>query len=93
MFSFSTDALLLGYFTGKKKIQLWICVLEMVSYRYLLSAKGTQQIDAMEIQIQLVDMARRSFKYNHLENRLKLFHMDLKETTQYFKPSQYSLVT
>lgn len=59
----------------------------------LLSAKGTQQIDAMEIQIQLVDMARRSFKYNHLENRLTLFHMDLKETTQYFKPSQYSLVT
>lgn len=35
VFSFSTDALLLGYFTEvRKKIQLWICVLEMVSYRY-----------------------------------------------------------
>lgn len=29
VFSFSTDALLLGYFTEvRKKIQLWICVLK-----------------------------------------------------------------
>ncbi|ARB78621.1 MULTISPECIES: tRNA1(Val) (adenine(37)-N6)-methyltransferase [Staphylococcus] len=94
VFSFSTDALLLGYFTEVRKKDT---IMDLCSGNgvipLLLSAKGTQQIDAMEIQIQLVDMARRSFKYNHLENRLTLFHMDLKETTQYFKPSQYSLVT
>ena len=38
-------------------------------------------------------MARRSFEYNDLTNRLLIHHMDLKDVYQNFKPSQYTLVT
>ena len=59
----------------------------------LLSAKGSQTIESIEIQEQLADMARRSFEYNDLTNRLLIHHMDLKDVYQNFKPSQYTLVT
>ena len=59
----------------------------------LLSAKESQTIESIEIQEQLADMARRSFEYNDLTNRLLMHHMDLKDVYQNFKPSQYTLVT
>src|SRR5699024_6668377 len=59
----------------------------------LLSDKGQQVIDGIEIQEQLVNMAKRSIVHNHLESRIRMYHMDLKEAHKYFKPSQYSLVT
>ena len=59
----------------------------------MLSAKGSQTIESIEIQEQLADMARRSFEYNDLTNRLLIHHMDLKDVYQNFKPSQYTLVT
>lgn len=94
VFSFSTDALLLGHFTHIRKNDK---VLDLCSGNgilpLLLSYKSSQKIEGIEIQAQLVDMARRSFQYNQLEHRLIMHHMDLKEVIQHFKPSQYSLVT
>ncbi|UDI79144.1 tRNA1(Val) (adenine(37)-N6)-methyltransferase [Staphylococcus taiwanensis] len=94
VFSFSTDALLLAHFTKVRKNDkvLDLCAGNGV-IALLLSAKGSQQIESIEIQEQLVGMAERSFKYNHLNERLYMHHMDLKEVTKRFKPSQYTLVT
>ena len=94
VFSFSTDALLLGHFTEVRKNDkiLDLCAGNGV-IALLLSAKGSQTIESIEIQEQLADMARRSFEYNDLTNRLLMHHMDLKDVYQNFKPSQYTLVT
>ncbi|PTE68229.1 SAM-dependent methyltransferase [Staphylococcus devriesei] len=94
VFSFSTDALLLGHFTEVRKNDriLDLCAGNGV-ISLLLSAKGQQAIESIEIQEQLVDMARRSYEYNHLTDRLHMHHMDLKEVYRTFKPSQYTLVT
>lgn len=94
VFSFSTDALLLGHFTEVRKNDkiLDLCAGNGV-IALLLSAKGSQTIESIEIQEQLADMARRSFEYNDLTNRLLIHHMDLKDVYQNFKPSQYTLVT
>lgn len=94
VFSFSTDALLLGHFTEVRKNDkiLDLCAGNGV-IALLLSAKGSQTIESIEIQEQLADMDRRSFEYNDLTNRLLIHHMDLKDVYQNFKPSQYTLVT
>ncbi|MBO3066500.1 tRNA1(Val) (adenine(37)-N6)-methyltransferase [Staphylococcus shinii] len=94
VFSFSTDALLLAHFTKIKKQDT---IMDLCSGNgvipLLLSDKGKQNIDGIEIQQQLVDMAQRSVVYNQLDDRIHMYHMDLKKVQQQFKPSQYSLVT
>ena len=94
VFSFSTDALLLGDFTEirKKDKIIDICSGNGV-IPLILSHKGSQTIEGIEIQQQLVDMAQRSFKYNQLDDRLLMHHMDVKNVYHYFKPSQYTVVT
>lgn len=94
VFSFSTDALLLAHFTHVKRKDR---VMDLCSGNgiipLLLSHKSTAMIDAIEIQDVLVDMAERTIIHNHLENQIKLYHMDLKEVTKHFVPSTYSVVT
>ncbi|SCT34374.1 tRNA1(Val) (adenine(37)-N6)-methyltransferase [Staphylococcus caeli] len=94
VFSFSTDALLLGHLTKIKKQDV---IMDLCSGNgvipLLLSHKGNNTIDAIEIQEQLVDMAKRSITYNQLDDRICMYHMDLKEAHKQFKPSQYSVVT
>ena len=48
----------------------------MVLLHSCYQLKGKQL--SIEIQEQLADMARRSFEYNDLTNRLLIHHMDLK---------------
>jgi len=94
VFSFSTDALLLGHFTKIKKQDV---IMDLCSGNgvipLLLSHKGNNTIDAIEIQEQLVDMAKRSITYNQLDDKICMYHMDLKEAHKQFKPSQYNVVT
>ena len=78
VFSFSTDALLLGYLTEVRKNDR---IMDLCSGNgvipLLLAAKCNQDIEGIEIQSQLVDMARRSFERNDLEERLTMHLMDL----------------
>lgn len=94
VFSFSTDALLLGHFTTLRKRDR---VMDLCSGNgvipLLLSAKGSHDIEGVEIQEQLVDMAVRSIARNHLTTRIRMHHMDLKTVQQHFLPAQYSVVT
>ena len=46
----------------------------------LLSHKGNQFIEGIEIQEQLVHMAK-SIAHNHLTDRIHMYHMDLKQTS------------
>lgn len=94
VFSFSTDALLLGHFTQLRKRDK---VMDLCSgngvITLLLSDKGNHMIDAIEIQPQLVDMAERSIRHNHLEVRIQMYEMDLRHVQQHFQPSSYNVVT
>ena len=94
VFSFSTDALLLGHLTEVRKNDK---IIDLCSGNgvipLLLSAKCTQSIEGIEVQPQLVDMARRSFVLNQLDSKLTMHLMDLKTVNRTFKPSQYTLVT
>lgn len=94
VFSFSTDALLLGYMTEVRKNDR---IMDLCSGNgvipLLLAAKCSQHIEGIEIQNQLVDMARRSFELNDLGGRLTMHLMDLNTVNKTFKPSQYTLVT
>lgn len=94
VFSFSTDALLLGHFTHLRKNDK---VMDLCSGNgvipLLLSHKGKHLIDAIEIQSRLADMAQRSIQHNHLESRIKMYEMDLRNVKTTFKPSSYTVVT
>ncbi|MGJ5713472.1 tRNA1(Val) (adenine(37)-N6)-methyltransferase [Staphylococcus auricularis] len=94
VFSFSTDALLLGHFTSVRKHDR---IMDLCSgngvVALLLSDKGTQDIEAVEIQSQLVDMAQRSITYNGLGSRIHMRHLDLRDVRQHYAPSQFSLIT
>ena len=91
---FSTDALLLGHLTEVRKNDR---IMDLCSGNgvipLLLAAKCNQKIEAIEIQDQLVEMARRSFVHNSLDERLTMYLMDLNNVYDTFKPSQYTLVT
>ncbi|WP_086429505.1 tRNA1(Val) (adenine(37)-N6)-methyltransferase [Staphylococcus cornubiensis] len=94
VFSFSTDALLLGYFTEVRKRDR---ILDMCSGNgvipLLLSDKGMNTITGVEIQPQLVDMAERSVQYNHLEERITMLEMDINALIQAYAPAQFDLIT
>ncbi|MBU7229033.1 tRNA1(Val) (adenine(37)-N6)-methyltransferase [Staphylococcus pseudintermedius] len=94
VFSFSTDALLLGHFTEVRKRDR---ILDMCAGNgvipLLLSDKGNNLITGVEIQPQLVNMAERSVQYNHLEDRITMVEMDINALIQAYSPAQFDLIT
>ncbi|EGQ4272283.1 tRNA1(Val) (adenine(37)-N6)-methyltransferase [Staphylococcus pseudintermedius] len=94
VFSFSTDALLLGHFTEVRKRDR---ILDMCAGNgvipLLLSDKGNNVITGVEIQPQLVNMAVRSVQYNHLEDRITIVEMDINALIQAYSPAQFDLIT
>ncbi|HEC2170468.1 TPA: tRNA1(Val) (adenine(37)-N6)-methyltransferase [Staphylococcus delphini] len=94
VFSFSTDALLLGHFTEVRKRDR---ILDMCAGNgvipLLLSDKGNNVVTGVEIQPQLVNMAERSILYNHLEDRITMVEMDINALVQAYAPAQFDLIT
>ncbi|MBJ8233247.1 tRNA1(Val) (adenine(37)-N6)-methyltransferase [Staphylococcus pseudintermedius] len=94
VFSFSTDALLLGHFTEVRKRDR---ILDMCAGNgvipLLLSDKGNNVITGVEIQPQLVNMAVRSVQYNHLEDPITMVEMDINALIQAYSPAQFDLIT
>lgn len=94
VFSFSTDALLLGHFTNVRKRDR---ILDMCTGNgvipLLLSDKGQNEITGVEIQPQLVSMAQRSVSANNLSHRIMIQEMDINAIPKYFKPAQFDLIT
>ncbi len=93
-FSFSLDSILLARFalphlrdhrileigTGTAPIPL------------IFSLYTKARIDAVEIQEELVALARKSIKYNHLEDQIQLFCQDILEFQSQLESDQYDLI-
>jgi len=93
-FCFGMDAVLLAGFADIKNQAL---VLDLGTgtgiIPLLLDArdKGSEFI-GIDIQEDSVDMARRSVRLNHLEDKIKIVHGDIKEATQLFPLSSFDVV-
>lgn len=54
----------------------------------LLSAKTKgKHFTGLEIQAETAEMARRSVRYNHLEDKVEIVTGDIKEAAEIFKPA------
>lgn len=82
VFSFSLDAVLLGDF-AKIRNRHDLKILDLCSgngaVALMLSQKTKSRIHGIEIQKELVDMARRSVMLNELEDQVEIVHRDLKD--------------
>ncbi|GAA0353297.1 tRNA1(Val) (adenine(37)-N6)-methyltransferase [Bacillus horti] len=95
VFSFSMDAVLLAKFAYvpiQKGRLIDLCSGNGVIPLFL-SQRTKGQIEAVEIQERLYDMASRSVQMNGLEDRIKLHHMDLKEAPTRLGYGQFDVVT
>lgn len=85
VFSFSLDAVLLGDFAHIRKrddLKILDLCAGNGAVALMLSQKTKSSIYAVEIQGELVDMAKRSIKLNHLEDQVQVIHKDLKEISK-----------
>lgn len=94
-FCFGIDAVLLSAFTQVREGET---VLDLGTgtgiIPILLEAKTAgRHFTGLEIQKETADMARRSVKYNHLEELITIVEGDLKEAGTLFKPASFDVVT
>ena len=78
-FRFSIDAVLLAHFvqpTDKQRL-LDLCTGSGVIPLLRAAHNPQLQIDGMELQPEIADMAQRSVQYNHLEDRIHIIQQDL----------------
>lgn len=93
-FHFGTDAVLLSDFlllrkgdraldlgTGTGAIPLLVC-----------AHREGVCMDAVEIQPDMADMAARSVSYNALSERIRVYHMDMRDAPEYLGRGAYDLV-
>ncbi|KAA9237825.1 MULTISPECIES: tRNA1(Val) (adenine(37)-N6)-methyltransferase [Aerococcus] len=95
-FSLSTDALFLAYFarvrkTKKQKIVDFCSGNGAIPL--ILSAMTDAPIEAIEIQPELADMARRSVALNHLEEQITIHTGNIKSATSLVKPESVNVIT
>lgn len=94
VFSFSMDAVLLARFAGipKRGKILDICTGNGV-IPILLSTRTRASIDAVEIQPRLADMARRSVKFNHLDEQIQIYEGDVRNFAEQVGYGKYDAIT
>ncbi len=93
-FRFGVDAVLLSDFAKIKKTD---SVLELgtgtgVISILLYAKKKPKSITAIDISEEMIEMARRSIKYNNLTDSIKLFNMDLGEASDLLGRGKYNSV-
>ena len=94
-FCFGVDAVLLSDFARVKEGET---VLDMGTGNgiipILLSAKTPgKHFTGLEIQADTAEMARRSVRYNDLEDRINIVTGDIKEAAEIFKPAFFDVIT
>jgi tRNA1(Val) A37 N6-methylase TrmN6 len=94
VFSFSMDAVLLARFVQLPKRGK---IVDLCSGNgvipLLLSTRTDAEIYGVEIQERLYDMASRSVRFNHLQDRVHIVHGDLKESVGDLGRGSYDVVT
>ncbi|MCK8826708.1 tRNA1(Val) (adenine(37)-N6)-methyltransferase [Natroniella acetigena] len=93
-FCFSLDAVLLANFVKPKGNDL---VLDLGTGNgiipHLIQAKfKIKQIYGIDIQAELIDMARRSVTYNNLEDKLEFRELDLKRAVEFFGRESFDYI-
>lgn len=93
-FKFGVDAVLLADFADVKTKDK---VVEMgtgtgIIPILLCAKKQAGDVTALEIQEDMAEMAQRSVKYNKLEKRIKVLHMDMKEAPEKLGKALYDCV-
>ncbi|MCQ2573812.1 MAG: tRNA1(Val) (adenine(37)-N6)-methyltransferase [Treponema sp.] len=94
-FCFGIDAVLLSDFSKTKKNER-VCDLGTGTgiIPILLAAKNPSlKIDALEIQNESVDMAKRSVELNNLQSIINIVEGDIKQASSYFEKNVYDVVT
>ena len=94
-FCFGVDAVFLSDFV---RVQPGETVLDMGTGNgiipVLLSAKTQgKKFTGLEIQPDTAEMARRSVRLNHLEERIEIVTGDIKEAAEIFKPAFFDVIT
>lgn len=94
-FCFGVDAVLLANFPKVKK---GAKVLDLGTgtgiIPVLIAAKtGAKQIEGIEIQPYLAEMAQRSVKLNKIEDRVKIINEDLKNSINFLPLGSYDIIT
>jgi tRNA1(Val) A37 N6-methylase TrmN6 len=95
VFCFSLDAVLLARFAAlplKRGRVIDLCTGNGV-IPLLLSTRTECPIDAVEIQERLYDMAKRNVVLNGLEERITVYHGDVKEALTYLRNGGYDALT
>ena len=85
VFSFSLDAVILAYYTRiSKRTKV---IVDLCSGNGAVGTFLTRRTDSLiieiELQAKLADMAKRTAILNHVEDRIKILNIDLKDSLKY----------
>lgn len=94
-FLFSLDSVLLPNFvTLNKNIKT---VMDLgtgnAPIPLILSTKTNAKIIGVEIQKDVYELAKKNIEYNHLEDRIELYNLDMKNLKNYFLPDSMDVIT
>lgn len=94
-FCFGMDAVLLANYAKTKKGQrvLDLCTGSGVIPILMAAKSEADTYVGLELQEAYADMAMRSVKYNHLENRVSIIQADLKDIRDIYDANTFSVVT
>ena len=94
-FCFGMDAVLLASFAKVKKGERALDIGTGTGIIPVLMTVKTDGEDftGLEIQEESADMARRSVKHNHLEDKITIKTGDIKEAADYFKAASFDVIT
>ena len=94
-FKFGIDAVLLSDFAKGTKSQrtLDLCTGTGIVPMLLSAKTDTPRIDALEIQSEICDMAKRSVIYNNLEDRIYITEGDLKDAPAIYGKAVFDKIT
>jgi len=94
-FCFGMDAVLLSGFASVKEGENVLDLGTGTGIIPILLAGKTKgrHFTGLEIQSSSADMAARSVKYNHLEDRISIVEGDIKEAGKVFEPASFDVIT
>ncbi len=94
-FCYGMDAVLLSdYARVRKNAKVMdLCTGTGILPLLLMAKYPAERVDALEIQEDCVDMARRSAVMNHLEDRIRIDHGDVKDIRDRYSSDSYDVVT
>nr|MBP3598718.1 tRNA1(Val) (adenine(37)-N6)-methyltransferase [Eubacterium sp.] len=94
-FCFGMDAVLLSSFVkaGKGAQMLDLGCGNGIIPILLSSKTQGEHFEGLEIQEDIAEMAKRSVRYNHLEERVHITTGDIKEASSYFEAASFDVIT